>query len=93
MWTLKDWVKKYPEIKVLKPIQACPVPGWKRAGNCYSLEGKTIFKTRDFTVVKEKRWDWNYERVEISSDKMQYPLQQQRQKQSNYNTLVVHINW
>ena len=31
--------------------------------------------------------------VEISSDKMQYPLQQQRQKQSNYNTLVVHINW
>lgn len=37
MWTLKEIANK-KKIKVFEPLYCCPLPAWKGAGNCYSLE-------------------------------------------------------
>ncbi|MBD3240602.1 MAG: hypothetical protein GF331_08470 [Chitinivibrionales bacterium] len=36
--------------------------------------GKTVYVEREFTVVKERRWDWSWERIEITADKEQYGI-------------------
>lgn len=36
--------------------------------------GKTVYVERQFTVVKERQWDWNWERIEIAADKERYGI-------------------
>jgi len=43
MWELKNIANNNPAVKVLEPIRCCPVPAWKSAGNCYTLESPTKF--------------------------------------------------
>jgi hypothetical protein len=43
MWTLKDIANRHENVRVMKPIEFCPIPAWKSAGNCYSLESPSKF--------------------------------------------------
>lgn len=43
MWTIRDIANKHDNVYVMKPIECCPVPGWKSGGNCYSLDSPTKF--------------------------------------------------
>lgn len=43
VWTLKDIANTNKNVYVMKPINFCPVPAWKSAGNCYSLDSPTKF--------------------------------------------------
>jgi uncharacterized protein YfaS (alpha-2-macroglobulin family) len=52
----------------------------KEAGT-YTIEvsardrrGKIAFVEQSFTAVKKRVWDWNWERIEISTDKKQYSI-------------------
>ena len=41
LWTVKDIIKTDKEGKVFKPLYNLPIPSWKGAGKCYSIESPT----------------------------------------------------
>jgi hypothetical protein len=43
MWEMKNIANSNDNVQVMKPIQCCPIPAWKAAGNCYSLDAPTKF--------------------------------------------------
>jgi hypothetical protein len=42
MWALKDIPRVESHYHVYPPLSFCPVPAWKMAGNCYSLESSKL---------------------------------------------------
>lgn len=58
LWTVKDIIKQDKTGKVYQPLFNVPIPAWKSAGNCYSIERKCKFdgvtKVFGYTMPSEQ---------------------------------------